>query len=471
MLDNFRTKLRQEAQLWRDEGLISSSFYNQLADRYQFNKLEAAAKNQFNMILIGVGSILLASGVIIFIAANWQVWSREAKVVLLFSLFLTISIVGYNFWKEPKPDNEGKKSLKSNKKLGEALLMLAAFILGVNIAVMGELYNPRGSRYELFLAWGLGVLTMAWGLRSLPLAIFGVILTQAGYWTGIGELRFTGELTWARLLVQHMPLFSWLVFIPLAYWVRSRWVFALGAIAFASSLQFNLNSLQLLSFSQAAPWLASFAFALPPALFWSYDDLLFPEVNYKLFQPLARTLTLLFFSIIFYLLSFSWWWENRVYNSVDRSAYNTILRSFPLIDLGILSGLAVIQWLYLFRHRPNRQFRALDLNSVFIASFIFITALVPFLYQASSRISVFAVFVFNVLLALLGSGLIREGVEFNSRRLFWAGLMLITLQILTRMLESDNSWLFKSLVFFLCGWGVIAAGLWFEQRTKKAKGS
>ena len=42
--------------------------------------------------------------------------------------------------------------------------------------------------------------------------------------------------------------------------------------------------------------------------------------------------------------------------------------------------------------------------------------------------------------------------------------MLLTLQIISRMLESDSGLLFKSLVFILCGWGVISAGLWFENR-------
>jgi uncharacterized membrane protein len=464
MLDNFRAKLRKEAQLWRDEGLINPALYTQLAERYQFNKLEAAARDRFVFLLIGIGCILLASGAITFIAANWDVWSREAKVVLLISLFIGTSITGFSFWREGTSINsEGKKPPLGKKLLGEGLLFIAALILGANLALMGQLFQINRSTYELFLAWGLSVLAMSWGLRLTSLGILGIVLTQIGYWFGLGELPNSGtDLTWARLIVQHMPLFSWLTFVPLAYWVRSRWIFASSAFAFASSLQLNVNSLQLLSYSQAAPWLASFAFVLPPALFWSYDDLLFPEINYRLFQPLARSLALLFFGFLFYILSFSWWWQNALY--ISRTNYNSVLRFFPLIDLGILSGLAVLQWLYLLRHRPNRQHQGIDITSVFIGSFILITALVPFLHQASSRFGVFAVFTFNVLLALLAGGLIREGLQLGKRRPFWSGLMLLTLQIISRMLESDSGLLFKSLVFILCGWGVISAGLWFEAR-------
>ena len=126
---------------------------------------------------------------------------------------------------------------------------------------------------------------------------------------------YSGNWSWARLVLQHMPLLSWLLFVPLAYFCRSRWIFALAAFSFASSLVFNLDPLPLLNLANVAPWVASFAFALPPALFWSYDDLLFPTINYRLFQPLARDLALVAFGLVFYILSFRWQWQGQSYSS------------------------------------------------------------------------------------------------------------------------------------------------------------
>jgi uncharacterized membrane protein len=77
-----------------------------------------------------------------------------------------------------------------------------------------------------------------------------------------------------------------------------------------------------------------------------------------------------------------------------------------------------------------------------------------------------ATLLFNLLLFLLGVGLVREGVTQGQRRLFWGGMVLLTLQIFTRMLEYNTDLLFKSLVLFLCGLGVIAAGLWFERHVR-----
>ncbi|NEN98818.1 MAG: DUF2157 domain-containing protein, partial [Moorea sp. SIO3I7] len=70
------------------------------------------------------------------------------------------------------------------------------------------------------------------------------------------------------------------------------------------------------------------------------------------------------------------------------------------------------------------------------------------------------------LLFLIDIGLIRAGLAEGKRGLFWGGMVLLTLQILTRMLEYDTGLLVKSIVLFLCGLGIIGAGLWFERYLK-----
>jgi uncharacterized membrane protein len=473
VLDNFRKKLRQEAQIWRDEGLLSSSQYQQIAQRYQFNELEIAARDRFTFIVIAVGSILLGSAVIIFVAANWQAWSREVKLMLLLSLFMATTITGFYTWREPTSSNPSERRQQRSKRLlGEGLLILGALILGANIAVMAQLFRISGSAAELFLCWGLGVVVMAYGLRLTSLGILSIILMQIGYWLGLREFLYSpGEVTWARLLMQHMPLVSWLLFVPLAYLCLSRWIFALSAIAFATSLQLNLNPLQLLSTAEIAPWVASFAFALPPSLWWSYDDMLFPTINYRLFQPLAQTLTVVFFSILFSALSFSTPWRDSAGDFNFFNTSNLVPKSLSFMDLGIFSGLVVLQWLYLLRHRNTPPRRGLDFNTVVICGFIVISALIPFWHQAISPIGQIAIFIFNLLLGILAFGLMRRGLELGERRSFWGGLLLLTLQIISRILEYESNLVFKSFVFAMCGIGVISAGLWFERRLNSLSNS
>ncbi|BAY09779.1 DUF2157 domain-containing protein [Calothrix sp. NIES-2098] len=471
ILDDFQRKIRKEAQLWRDEGIISSSQYQQLADRYQFNNIEAAARDRSRMTAIAIGGILLILGAIVFIAASWQEWSRDVKFIITISVFFAVTIAGFYTWREPALRKaEGKKPQRNKRILGEALLILGAFILGANILLMAQVFNIAGSTTELFLAWGFGVLIMAYSLSLNSLGILAIILILIGYWTGLGDWWYTpNELSWARLIVRHMPLVSWLLFVPLAYVCRSRWIFGIAAFAFASSLQFNLNPLQLLTYSDIAPWVASFAFALPPALLWSYDDLLFPTVNYRLFQPLARTLALVSFGFAFYILSFRWQWQFPDYGYSPPTTNSNILRTLPIIDVGILSGLAVLQWLFLLRQRNNPARREMVFTLVLVGTFIGITAVVPFWHQGITRISELGIFVFNVLLATLAWGLIQEGLKLNDRRSFWGGMLLLTLQVISRVWEYNTDLLFKSLVFVMCGSVLISSGLWFERRLSEAK--
>ncbi|MBD2344817.1 DUF2157 domain-containing protein [Anabaena subtropica] len=466
LFDNFQRRLRRDAELWRDEGIISASQYQQIADRYQFKNLETAARDRFMMIAIAVGGILLVIGVFTFAAANWFSWPREVKFILMMSLFFFISITGFYTWREPTLNSkEGKKSQRNKRFLGEALLIFAAFILGANLILMAQIFNITGSIPELFLAWGFGVSFMAYGLSLNSLGIMAIVLVQIGYWTGLGDLWYSsGEWGWARLAVRHMPLISWLLFVPLAYLCRSRWIFFLAAFFFASSLQFNLNPLPLLNFSDVAPWVASFALALPPAIFWSYDDLLFPTINYRLFQPLARNLALIAFGLVFYALSFRWQWQGFSANSFGSANNSNNFLSLPIIDLGILSGLAVLQWLFLLRQRSNPPRREVVFNTGLIATFLGFIIVVPFWHQAVNRIGDLGSFIFNVLLAVLSWGLIQEGMKLSDRRSFWGGMLLLTLLVISRMLEYNTDLLFRSMVFLMCGSILISAGMWFENR-------
>ena len=453
IIDSFRAKLRNEAQIWRDEGIIQDSQYEQLSQRYQFDSLDNVAQDRFIFILIGVGCILVGLGAITFVAANWQSWSREVKLVLLLSLFFATNMIGFFLWREPVFDNAGKKRRQRKRIFGHGLLLLGALLLGANMAFMAQTFHISGSDYELYLYWGIGVLVMAYGLRLASLGVFAFILISIGYFTGSWELwRSSGEFSLSLLMLGHMPILSLLLFVPLAYICKSRWIFALSTIAFATSLQFNVNRYSI-------PWVNSLAIALPGALLWSYDDLLFPRVNQRWFQSVARNIALLFFSILFYIVSFQGYWQFSNYSSTN----NYSIPNLFLLDLGILTALIIYQWFHLLRPKRNRQRQTMDITNIAIAIFVVIAAFAPILRQNVAGISVLAIFLFNLLLVLLACGMIRQGLQSNQRRAFWGGMILLTLQIITRMLEYDTALLLKSLVFVLCGVAVIGAGLWFER--------
>jgi len=455
--DKFRQELRSQAKLWQAEGLIDTSLYQQLADRYQFNTLETASRNRFLSILISLGSILLAIGVITFVAANWQVWPREGRVTLLLSLFVAVNVAGFYLWRIPP--SRGKNSHPNmpptkgrNKLLGEGLLLLGALILGANMALMAQMFHIGGSSYGLFLAWGIGVLGMAYSLRLTSLGFLSALLVGLGYCLAVLDSSAKVEFSWLEILVRQMPIAASIMFIPLAYWCRSRAIFAIGAIVLIFSLQVSIAQ------GLNPNWGAAIFCALPPALLWGYDDAMWPNIDSRLFQATARSLALVFLAGLFYFLSFHWLWQDSVNPSQISLDWSV------LANVTVLGALMVFEWLHLGRlELRRRKQKGVDLTTGAIAIFIVITALIPFYHLSFSPIPQLATFLFNVLLFLLAVGLIREGLTLGNRQTFWGGMVLITLQIISRLFEYNTELLLKSFVFVLCGIGVIAAGLWFER--------
>lgn len=462
--DKFRRQLRQEAKLWQAEGLIGAGLYEQLSQRYQFNSLEKAASNRFVAILLGLGGILLGLGVITFVAANWQAWSREIKVTLLLSLFFGTNLTGFYLWRHP--------SQQWQHRLGQGLLLLGVLILGANLGLMSQMFHLSGPVYQLFLAWGLGVTAMAYGLQMTSLGVMAVLLVGIGYWRGINRLFSPQEFSWLGLMLEHPPLVAGLLFVPLAYWCRSsRAIFVLAALILVPVLIYQTIALRIVGMPTV--WIAAIACTLPAALFWSYDDLLWPKIHNRSFQPPARAIAVLCLGILFYIGSFHWVareLQNWDY-VLEPTSEDFLWRVLPwLLDVAFFSSLALCQWWYLVRgERRGSRYRGLNGTSGAIAGALIVTAAVIVL---SFRIPAPVVtYIFNVQLFLLAAGLIQGGLSRGGRGAFWSGMVLLVLQIISRMLEYDTGLLLKSLVFVLCGIGAIAASLWFERHLSRLKPS
>ncbi|PIG91768.1 DUF2157 domain-containing protein [Gloeocapsopsis sp. IPPAS B-1203] len=469
--DKFRHQLRHEAQIWQAEGLINDLQYEQLSQRYQFNTLDSTASHSFIAILVGLGSILIGLGIITFVAANWQELPRGGKVTLLLSLFIGVNIVGFWLWKHAN---------ESRQRLGHGLLLLGALILGANMGLMGQIFHIDAPFYELLLAWGIGVLAMAYSLRLTSLGVLSIILLWLGYWgywgSAIAQSWSTStiaEISWSSIMGQHMPLLSAVLFMPLAYWCRSGWIFALGAIAIVTSLEANIQPFVWGTFQKG--WVASIAFALPPALLWSYDDSFLVygnflrlyrhrdrHINVGSFQPIARNLALFTLGILFIFAATTTFWQSLAQYTeyVTSRQVNQLL----LIDAVILTGIAIGQWVLIASQRYRR--RQQNVITMVVGIFICIIATVTFWHIEVTNISPYATFIFNIMLFLFAAGLIRIGLDKGGRRAFWGGMLLLSLRIFYVFLLSATGLLFKSLVFILCGIGVMAVGLWFERHIR-----
>jgi uncharacterized membrane protein len=482
--DKFRQQLRQEVEQWRSQGLISAEQSQQLAERYEFAKLDGVARDRFVVVVLGIGSVLLGLGVLTFVAANWQVIPRELKLLLLLILFVGINATGFYLWNQP-PSPERHES--GRQRLGQGLLLLGALILGANLALMGQMFHINGSSADLCIIWGLAVLGMAYGLRLTSLGALAILLVGMGYWIGVSGWDWNNPPSdTVRWVVHQMPLIAGLSFMPLAYWCRSKGLFGLGAIASLSALVVTL-----FRFAETFPSSSNFygiwlvlIFTLPPAMLWSYDDRLWqrlfsrfiPEspltsespLNFETqyFRAIAQGLALLFLTVLTYSLSFYYVWEDNQALAPRTAQVEGLMAAGLqfLLNPSLLFfvGLTVVQWIYLARPRRLSRWRLRQIDGMMLV-FLGAIAVITFWHWTIAPIGAIATFLSNVLLFLLAVALMRDGLAEGQRRIFWSGLTLVALQILSRLLEYETALLLKSLVFVLCGVGVIAIGLWFER--------
>lgn len=459
--EKFRRQLRQEAQLWREEELISEAFYQQLIERYQLNHLEAAASSRFVMILIGLGSILLGLGAITFVAANWQNWSRELKTILLLSLFVAVNTVGFYFWRH----SQTQLGMGQKRRLGEGLLIFGALTLGANLALMSQMFHQSGSSYELFLIWGLGVIAMSWSLSLTSLGFLGILLYGIGYWLGFSNLLAFNEFSFLNFLLEHTALLTGLLFIPLAYRCQSRAIFLMALLILIPALQFSLFPL-LNFYIPTGLWFA-LCCIFTPLLLWGYDDSLLPTVHSRQFQPLARNLSIIFLAVLFFWFSFNSFWR---YFTLNQSRDVTQTSYWLLIDFVFYLALILLEWYYLAKPSllyPKRW--GFDNVTTVFAGLLVLTAILCFWHLQIYPIPEVATFLFNVQTFVLAIGLIRIGLEKTKRFAFWGGMILLVSQIISRTFEYNTELILKSFVFGLCGVGVILAGLWFERHLSAQK--
>jgi uncharacterized membrane protein len=402
-----------------------------------------------------LGGILLGLAIVILVSDRWQIWSKELKVLLLISLFAGTNSVGFYLWQHSLAQWQAR--------MGKGLLLLGALILGANLALMPQIFNQSGSIYQLFLVWSLGVLAMAYSLRLTSLGFLTIILLAIGYVSGILALWIPGEVSSFRLAIEHLPLLACLLGIPLAYWCRSRWLFGLTIVLIIFAFEVNLIVF-LANFFNYSPAtrgiMNAIAYSLPPAFLWSYRDFLgfiSPRISYDF---ITRNLGLFLLGTEFYLFSFNRFWLPFSYRM---GSAITFYDWFKLLDVFLLGGLTLWSWWRLgYRDNLNTRWR-MTLKDTLFGAAIVITAAIVCWHFSMGALRAIATLIFNLFFLLLGIGLIREGFFTRNRKVFWIGIFLIALQLVSRMLEYELGLFSVAIVLIVCGLGAISAGFWFER--------
>jgi len=179
---------------WIGEGLIKPKQQQealQIADeRPEPSMWWSFSKN----LLLMLGLLSLAFGVIFFFAFNWNEIGRMSKFMIL-QIVMVASFVAYFF--------------KSNSYwLSQALLLMAVLVLGALLALFGQTYQTGADPWQLFATWALLIVPLVLFCKSEVLWMFWAVLINVGLvlYLDINNILFgsmfsSGGWFWPFLLV------------------------------------------------------------------------------------------------------------------------------------------------------------------------------------------------------------------------------------------------------------------------------
>lgn len=167
-----------------------------------------------SVFLLAIGVLLVVAGVTAFFAANWTELGYFSKFALV---ELGIAAGCLAAWR-----------LGLDALAGKAALFAAAFLVGVLLAVFGQVYQTGADPYGLFVAWALLVLPWALVGRQAGLWILELVLMNVAlilYWT---QVLYPPDGWWSlgQLLG---PAF--LLATAVMDWRLANWLFALNALS------------------------------------------------------------------------------------------------------------------------------------------------------------------------------------------------------------------------------------------------
>jgi uncharacterized membrane protein len=128
--------------------------------------------------LLGIGAALILSGVVYFFAHNWDHLTNPEKLALAAGAVF-VSFLGAA-WR-------GFEDL-----MGKSLLFATSALVGVFIAVFGQVYQTGADSYQLFTAWALLIFPWVVLGRFVPLWVLwlGVLDLAWGFYVPIDALWF-----------------------------------------------------------------------------------------------------------------------------------------------------------------------------------------------------------------------------------------------------------------------------------------
>lgn len=227
-------QLRDELLAWIESGHLKPEDTPRALEIAGLSPQPADWRKFLNSLLLWMGTLLIAAGVIFFFAYNWQSLPRLSKFALAEAVFLAALLTAWRF---------GAERIE-----GKAALLGASLLTGALLALLGQTYQTGADTFELFAYWAALILPWVIAARLAPLWLLWIGLLNLAAWTyfdaglwGVLGVLFggPGARLWAMFGLNAVALAAWELGLAMPITWLSRWgarVLALLAGGFATAI-------------------------------------------------------------------------------------------------------------------------------------------------------------------------------------------------------------------------------------------
>jgi len=388
--------LKSRVNKWRESGIISDDQSEAILN-YEVAPEEpfrlGLRFNRLIVVLTTLGAILIGSGIISFVAANWQGIPSIAKLALLIGGQIATYGIAYQL-----------QFVRGYPRIGAAIMSTGALWFGANVFLVAQSYHLATDTPDLLIWWFLGILPLAYIVRSNSITVMAVVIFVVGLAWKAG--------TWADASENFFPVVGILLLSAAA-------IYAIGTLHLTrEKIKFH-----------AGPYLAGGALL---AIGVTYI-LTFAEV----FRDSSR----------------------EINNSQTVSGSQIILALIVAIIAAIALGTTYRLSSHINRNNIPRFAETAVVVLVIALGWILVT--LPF-----NSIG-FYVVAFNLLLVLLIFGTIALGIVNKREALVNIGIIFFVIDLATRYIELTVDMLDTSLAFIIGGLLLLGVGYSMERARRK----
>ncbi len=423
--------LINQLEQWQSEGLVSEDTAAKLrcwaGDQL---KKDTGGSKVAQVIVGGLGALMIGSGVLAIIAHNWDMIPRGARLAGAFALMALAQL--FLAWVL-------KRGETVNGWVREVAGIMVVLTVGGCLAMVSQIYQLGGHWTTLLLVWVVIVSPVLWVTCSTGVALFHLAASAAWAWGAVDAFSGQGDAWWFLALLA--------LFIP--YWpgwrlsrktlsAGMRWALTLSVLTGFLAMTFDSASAHG---GDVTGWWG--------AMLVACVLLLFPLDEKASFEGLMRKPQVVVGGWLLLGLAFTHGISIGEYATVSRSLGQALSQPWNLLLLAVVVAFAVVA-------ARARRWGVLAVATLVVS---------PLLATVAKGDSDALSWLFTAHLFAIGSALI--GAEFLGRpgapRL---GAMIIALIILMRMADSELPLLVKALLFIVIGVGFIAFNLMWGRRTR-----